>query len=114
MSTGTEVDIRGKGDVSILEIRGDVTAGSGPPIQGAYQKITAAGAQKILVSFDRASYINSGGIAILIGIVSEVKKRGQTLRMAGLSAHFQKIFTMVGLTKYAKLFASEEAALADF
>jgi anti-anti-sigma factor len=114
MSTDTEVDVRVNGDVSILDIRGDVTAGSGPPIQGAYQKVSAAGAQKILVCFDRASYINSGGIGILIGIVSETKKRGQTLRMTGLSAHFQKIFAMVGLTKYAKLFGTEEAALADF
>ena len=34
--------------------------------------------------------------------------------MTGLSAHFQKIFAMVGLTKYAQIHLSEEAALADF
>jgi hypothetical protein len=34
--------------------------------------------------------------------------------MAGLTAHFQKIFSMVGLTRYAQIHPSEEAALADF
>jgi hypothetical protein len=34
--------------------------------------------------------------------------------MTGLTAHFQKIFTMVGPTKYAKTYPSEDAALKDF
>jgi hypothetical protein len=29
----------------------------------------------------------------------------------GLSAHFTKVFTMVGITKYAQLFADQDAAL---
>ena len=55
-----------------------------------------------------------GGIAVLIGILSESRKKEQAVRMTGLSAHFQKIFAMVGLTKYAQIHLSEEAALADF
>jgi anti-anti-sigma regulatory factor len=59
-------------------------------------------------------YINSGGIAVLIGILGESKKKGQTIRMSGLTSHFQKIFAMVGLTKYAQIHPSEEVALRDF
>lgn len=109
-----EVSIRSKGDVSVIDIKGDVTAPTGQPIEDAYHQITDAGAKKILLVFDADGYINSGGIAVLIGILSESKKQEQTLRMTGLSAHFQKIFAMVGLTRYAQIRPTEEAALADF
>ena len=114
MAKAQEISIRPKGDVSVIDIKGDVTAPTGQPIEDAYHQVTAARAKKILLVFDSDCYINSGGIAILIGILSESRKKEQTVRMTGLSAHFQKIFAMVGLTKYAQIRPSEEAALADF
>jgi anti-anti-sigma factor len=114
MTASGEISTRLKGDVSIIDIRGEVTAVSGQGIEQAYQGISAAGAAKILMMFSAECYINSGGIAVLIGIVSQARKKGQTVRMAGLTPHFQKIFAMVGLTRYAQVHPSEEAALAVF
>jgi hypothetical protein len=34
--------------------------------------------------------------------------------MTGLTDHFLKIFEMVGLSKYIKIYPSEEAALSGF
>jgi len=114
MAKSQGVGVRQQGDVSILDIRGDVTSTTGQPIEDAYHEITAAGAKKLLFVFAADCYINSGGIAILIGILSQSKKKDQKIRMTGLTGHFQKIFAMVGLTKYAQILASEDAALADF
>jgi anti-anti-sigma factor len=109
-----EISVRSEGDGSVIAINGDVTAVTGQPIEDAYHRATAAGAKKIVLVFAGDCYINSGGIAILIGILSETRKHEQVVRMTGLSQHFQKIFAMVGITKYAKLFPSEDAATADF
>ena len=114
MNKDIEILISNKGDVSIINIKGDVTAMTGMRIEDAYQKVSTNGAQKILLYFDKESYINSGGIAILIGITSEGRKNEQKIRMTGLSSHFQKIFDMVGLTKYTEIFPTEELALKDF
>ena len=114
MNKDIEVSISRKENVTILNIQGDVTAISGETIEEAYQKVSTDGAQKILLYFDKDGYINSGGIAILIGIVSEGMKKEQKIRMTGLSGHFQKIFDMVGLTKYTEIFPTEELALKDF
>ena len=113
MNKDIQVSISQKDDVSILQIKGDVTAITGESIEEAYQKVTTAGARKILLYFDKDGYINSGGIAILIGIASESRKNSQIVRMTGLSVHFQKIFNMVGLTKYIEIFQTEELALKD-
>jgi anti-anti-sigma factor len=114
MNKEIQVSISQKDDVSILNIQGDVTAISGETIEEAYQKVNTNGAKKILLYFDKDGYINSGGIAILIGIASESRKNEQKIRITGLSAHFQKIFNMVGLTKYTEIFPTEELALKDF
>jgi anti-anti-sigma factor len=114
MSNAIEIGIRHRGDVAVIDIKGDVTAFTGEPIEDAYEQVSTEGLQKILCVFDKKCYINSGGIAILISIVGESQEREQTIRFAGLSEHFQKIFDMVGLTRYIKIFPSEEAALEGF
>jgi anti-anti-sigma factor len=114
MNKELQLDIANKGDVSVVAIRGDVTSATGEAIEKAYREATAAGAKKFLLLFTKENYINSGGIAILIGIASASRKAGQAIRVAGLSDHFQKIFHMMGLTKYVAVFPTEEAALKDY
>ena len=114
MNQALEVAARKKGEVALIDIKGDVTAVTGEQIEQAYQQVCGEGASKVLLCFDSGSYINSGGIAIIIGIAADGKETGRVIRITGLSPHFQKIFGMVGLTKYAEIFPSEQAALDGF
>jgi anti-anti-sigma factor len=114
MSKDIEVTLSQKDDVWILSIVGDVTPLTGEAVEEAYRKAAAGGARKILLRFNGENYINSGGIAILIGITAESRAAGQAIRITGLSDHFRKIFSMVGLSKYAQVFLTEEEALRGF
>ena len=114
MSKTPEITTRLRGEASVIDIRGEVTALTGQALEDAYHRASGAGAAKILLVFGADCYINSGGIAVLIGILGESRKKGQAVRMCGLTPHFQKIFAMVGLTKYAQIHPSEDAALKDF
>ncbi|MDQ1451538.1 MAG: anti-sigma factor antagonist, partial [Acidobacteriaceae bacterium] len=55
-------------------------------------------------------YINSSGIALVIQMLMEANKNSQKIAAFGLTPHFQKVFTMVGITKYAALYKDEAAA----
>ena len=112
MENNLEITIRKEKDVSVMQLEGDVTSTTGKTIEEAYRKESTEGVVKFLLLF-KDSYINSGGIASLILIASESKKKGQIIVMTGLTDHFQKIFEMVGLSKYIKIYPSEESALAD-
>lgn len=114
MSKELQLEIASKGNVSVVVIRGDMTAVTGGSVEEAYRGMTRDGVRKILLLFGKDCYINSGGIAILIGIASASRKNGQAIRVAGLSDHFQKIFHMMGLTKYVAIFPTMEAALEGF
>ena len=44
-------------------------------------------------------------------VLTETNKNQQQVGIVGLSDHFKKIFNMVGITKFAKLYNTQEAAL---
>jgi len=114
MQNNTQVETRSEDGVGIIEIGGEVTSFSEKVLESGYEQLTGQGLQKICLNFAKVSYINSAGMAIIIGILTKGRAREQTLRCCGLTEHFQKIFEMVGITKYMPHFASEELALKDF
>ena len=100
--------------VSVLRFEGDIASTSKEAVLGAYQALPKATAKLILLDFTKVEYINSSGIALIIQLLIEAANSGQKVSIFGLSAHFTKVFTMVGITKYAGLYASEADALAAF
>jgi anti-anti-sigma factor len=108
------VSTRERDGVAIIDLVGDVTTFAEEKINTAYREVTNRGARFVLLNFRQNDYINSAGIAILIGIVTEVTRNNQKLAVSGLSQHFQKIFRMVGLAQYAEIYQDEDEALTAF
>ncbi len=98
--------------VSVLRFEGDIASTSKDAVLGAYQALPKETSKLIALDFTRVDYINSSGIALVIQLLIEASHAGQTVCAFGLSAHFTKVFTMVGITKYARLFPNEAEALA--
>ena len=99
------------GDITFLDIRGDVTILSESFLNDAYADANSQGASKILLKFEETAYINSGGISVLIQLLAKTDQNKQQIGITGLSDHFKKIFNMVGITKFAKIYDSREDAL---
>ncbi|NJM06558.1 STAS domain-containing protein [Candidatus Gracilibacteria bacterium] len=108
------VSVRERDGIAIIDLIGDVTTFAEEKINTAYRDVTNRGARFVLLNFRQNDYINSAGIAILIGIVTEVNRNNQKLAVSGLSQHFQKIFRMVGLAQYAEIYQDEEEAVQSF
>lgn len=98
--------------VSVLAFSGDISSTSKEALLAAYRGLDAP-ASPLLLDFTSVDYINSSGIAIIIQMLLEASKTGsQAIGIFGLSPHFRKVFTMVGISKYANLYDDEKAALA--
>jgi anti-anti-sigma factor len=98
--------------VAILRFEGDIASTSKDAVLGAYETLPKETTKLILLDFTRVDYINSSGIALVIQLLIQATHAGQTVYAFGLSAHFAKVFTMVGITKYARLFPNQAEALA--
>lgn len=114
MSDEIQIDIQQVNEkTAIIHLVGDVTTFAEEEINNAYKIVTGEGRNNIIFNFRENDYINSAGIAILIGVVTEARKNDQRLIMAMPSSHFQKIFRMVGLTQYADVYPSLEEATSN-
>lgn len=98
--------------VSVLRFEGDIASTSKEAVIGTYQSLPKDKYKIILLDFTKVDYINSSGIALVIQMLIEAANSGQKVYAYGLSPHFTKVFTMVGITKYAGLFPDQNAALA--
>ncbi len=98
--------------ISVLRFEGDIASTSKEAVLGTYQGLAKDKYKIILLDFTKVDYINSSGIALVIQMLIEAANSGQKVFAYGLSPHFTKVFTMVGITKYAGLFPTQEAAMA--
>jgi anti-anti-sigma factor len=97
---------------TILAFSGDIASTSKDAIMAAYQGLGPS-TSSILLDFTGVDYINSSGIAIIIQMLLDASKSGdRTIGIFGLTPHFNKVFTMVGVAKYARMSPDEATALA--
>jgi len=114
MNSATKIHIETEASIAVMRFDGDITSTSKGAVLEAYQAISKTNVKKILLDFSKVEYLNSSGIALVIQMLMEANREGQKVQIFGLSPHFQKVFTMVGLTKYTTLHADEVAAKAAF
>ena len=100
--------------VTVLRFEGDIASTSKEAVLGAFQALPKNDVKRVLLDFTKVDYINSSGIALIIQLLIEAANSGQKVCAFGLSPHFVKVFTMVGITKYAGLFPTQAEALATF
>ena len=111
MKQANEIQLEQFGDVTLLDIHGDITIFSESFLNDAYAEANNQGAGKILLQFESDIYINSGGISVLIQLLAKTEQNDQQIGIIGLSDHFTKIFNMVGITKFAQIYKTREDAL---
>ncbi|MEZ5356960.1 MAG: STAS domain-containing protein [Bryobacteraceae bacterium] len=107
----TKTKVEQNGDTAVMRFEGDITSTSEDAVLGEY-KALKAGTAKILLDFTKVPYLNSSGIALVIQLLMAASKVPQKVVCFGLTPHFVKVFTMLGLAKYTTLHTDEAAARA--
>ena len=98
-------------NTAIINLIGDLTTSAdGKPIHEAYDTVSAAGFNNLILNFDENNAIYSPGIPILLDIIIDARQKGQRLLIAIPNTHCQKLFRLMGITKLAGVFNSLEEA----
>ena len=102
-------EVRRQGAAAIVDIRGDVTAGSEAVLMSAYDE--TGDARAIVLNFTELAYMNSGGIGLLVTLLVRTNRRSQQLLAFGLSDHYRQIFELTRLDEAVGIHDSEQSAL---
>jgi anti-sigma B factor antagonist len=102
-------DVRRSGDAGLVDIKGDVTAGSESMLMDAYAEV--GDAKAVVLNFSGLSYMNSGGIGLLVTLLVRANRHSQQLLAFGLSDHYRQIFELTRLDEAVGIHDDEQAAL---
>jgi anti-sigma B factor antagonist len=95
----------------VIDIKGDITAGSEDVLMDAYGRASGDGVQAIVLSFAGLDYMNSGGIGLLVTLLVRAQRQRQRVLAFGLSEHYRQIFELTRLDEAVSIHDDEAAAL---
>lgn len=109
-----EISVRNNGQVTILDIHGEIDLYNTPEIEMASRKLMKDKKTQIVINLKEAPYIDSTGLGMLLNIQRELQKVSGALKLTGLSPGLKKIFEMTKLVTKFDVFESEDDAVKAF
>jgi len=103
--------IRPTDGVIAIDMTGDIDGAAEEVMNQAYSQAERAGADPVLLNFTQVGYINSTGIALIVGLLARARKSHRKLVTYGLSDHYQEIFRITRLSDFMGMFEDEASAL---
>jgi anti-sigma B factor antagonist len=96
---------------AIIDLFGEINAFADGDLSAAYNEAVARGGSDILLNFSGVDYINSTGIALIVGTLAKARQAHRNLLVCGLSEHYLEIFHITRLADFMKIYPDEESAL---
>jgi anti-anti-sigma factor len=106
-----EAQVRSQPDFAILDLHGEINAFAEDALNAAYAEAEKREPGVILLNFSDVDYINSTGIALIVGLLARARKSRRRLLAYGLSEHYVEIFQITRLVDFMNIFPDEASAL---
>ncbi len=103
--------VRRRGGVTLIDLVGDVNAQAELAMHEAWEEAIRDGPEAVVLNFEGAGYINSTGIALIVGLLAKARAGGLPIRAFGLSPHYREIFEITRLADFLAITGDEDSAV---
>ncbi len=104
--------LRKTGQTTVIDLQGEINSLAEAELTRAYHAAAAGSGSTITLNFSAIDYINSTGIALIVGLLAKARKEHKTLAVYGLSPHYREIFEITRLVDFMQVYEDEASALA--
>ena len=94
-----------------IELRGDIDSSARDALGAAYEE--TAGTSAVLLDFAAVDYINSTGIALIVGLLARARADACAISARGLSPHYREIFEITRLSDFMTILADDRTDQGD-
>jgi anti-sigma B factor antagonist len=109
-----EAEVRQERGVVVLDLRGEINDFAQETLDAAYAEAESNDPEVILLNFEEIDYINSTGIALIVGLLAKARASHKRRLVAfGLSDHYVEVFEIIRLSDFMSVFPDEESAIAE-
>ena len=106
-----EVAVRVRDRAAVIDLRGDLNALAETALRDAYVEASSGGTDSVVLNFAGADYINSSGIALIVGLLAQARTHGVEVSACGLSDHYREIFEITRLSDFMTIVDNEDGAV---
>jgi anti-sigma B factor antagonist len=106
-----EAQVRQQGNIAIIELQGEIDSFGEQALNDAYAQAEALDPSAVLLNFAGVDYINSTGIALIVGVLARARRSNRRVLSTGLSPHYVEIFEITRLADFMTIYADEATAL---
>lgn len=107
-----DVSVRRRRASAVLDLHGQIDGFSEEALNSAYTEAEALATESIVLNFSDVDYINSTGIALIVGLLAQARKARRRLAVFGLSEHYEEIFKITRLSDFMDIYPDETSALS--
>lgn len=102
-----------RADTVVLALRGDLDGRAGATLGEGYATAASRGPRAIVLDFADVGYINSTGIAVIVGLLAQARAAAISVHAIGLNEHYRHIFEITRLADFMTFFGSEDEAVGE-
>jgi anti-anti-sigma factor len=88
---------------AVLALIGEINGLADAALTAAYQRAEETSPTTIVLDFSAVDYINSTGIALIVGLLAKARAAHIPLTAVGLSDHYREIFTITRLSDFIEI-----------
>ena len=108
-----EANVRRESAGAVLDLRGEINGFGQEILDAAYAEAEMGDPEAIILNFEEVDYINSTGIALIVGLLAKARASKRRLLAYGLSEHYVEIFNITRLSDFVGVYPDEESALSE-
>jgi anti-anti-sigma factor len=108
-----EAEVRQERGRAILDLRGEINGFAQEALDAAYSEAESNDPETILLNFEEVDYINSTGIALIVGLLAKARVSKRRLVAFGLSDHYVEIFEITRLSDFMSVYPDEQSAMSE-
>ena len=112
-----ELDVKERqaGDVTILDLSGEVRIGEGSiALRDSIRKLSDEGKKKVLLNLAGVKYMDSSGVGELIANYTTISRSGGQLKLLNLTDRIQNLLVITKLLTVFDSYENEAEALKSF
>jgi anti-sigma B factor antagonist len=96
-------ELSNRDDAASVRLIGRIDRDASDTLNEAYAGAASTVPANIELDFSGVDYINSTGIALIVGLLAKARADGAHLRADGLTPHYEHIFNITRLSDYIKI-----------
>ena len=109
-----EMELKEKGDITIIELSGKVNAQNSPELKRKIEALLGEGRNKLVFALEKVNYIDSEVLGVLLSGLKATRDEKGDLKLASIQEEVQKVLGLTQANRIFDIFENQDDAVKAF